>query len=588
MCGIAGVMLRDGGRVRSAVLDALEAAMDHRGPDGSGRHVAGAVGLVSTRLAIIDLKTGDQPLSDAEGVVLVANGEIYNDLELRARLHNVPFRTGSDCESPLHLYRARGLDFVRELRGMYAIAIHDPSESRLVLARDPFGIKPLYYVEAPTHFAFASEPQALIAAGLAACEIRPRARAELLQLRFTTGSETIFSGINRVLPGETLVIADAKIVERRRLEMIPQGGPRDLDHSEALARLGDLLSDSVGHHLRSDVPYGLFLSGGIDSSVLAALMMRHSAGPVIAMTACFPGSRANDERAAAERVAQAIGADHHVLEMTERDFWTTAPRLAAALDDPTTDPAALPTFALSELAKGYLKVVLSGEGADEIFGGYARYRRARWLWGLLARKRNLRGIFDGVTKTNGAFDGWRCGLDDVEADEFAAERTRVQFLQAVDCAEWLPNDLLVKLDRCLMANGLEGRTPFLDPVVADFAFRLPDKMKVTAKFGKWLLREWLSSNLPAAEPFARKKGFNPPVGEWIAAKKEIIEPLVSSQPGIAEFVSKDNVARVFAAPERNSQAAWSLLFYALWHSHHIVEVPGEGTIEDVLAAAQAA
>jgi asparagine synthase (glutamine-hydrolysing) len=581
-------MLRNGGRVRSAVLDALEAAMDHRGPDGSGRHVAGAVGLVSTRLAIIDLKTGDQPLSDAEGVVLVANGEIYNDLELRARLHNVPFRTGSDCESPLHLYRARGLDFVKELRGMYAIAIHDPSESRLVLARDPFGIKPLYYVETPTHFAFASEPQALIAAGLAACEIRPRARAELLQLRFTTGSETIFSGINRVLPGETLVIVDAKIVERRRLEMIPQGGPRDVDHSEALARLGDLLSDSVGHHLRSDVPYGLFLSGGIDSSVLAALMMRHSAGPVIAMTACFPGSRANDERAAAERVAHAIGADHHVLEMTERDFWTTAPRLAAALDDPTTDPAALPTFALSELAKGYLKVVLSGEGADEIFGGYARYRRARWLWGLLARRRNLSGIFDGVTKTNGAFDGWRCGLDDVEADEFAAERTRVQFLQAVDCAEWLPNDLLVKLDRCLMANGLEGRTPFLDPIVADFAFRLPDKMKVTTKFGKWLLREWLSSNLPAAEPFARKKGFNPPVGEWIAAKKEIIEPLVSSQPGIAEFVSKDNVARVFAAPERNSQAAWSLLFYALWHSHHIVEVPSEGTIEDVLAAAQAA
>src|SRR5271169_20732 len=209
MCGIAGVMLRNGGRVRSAVLDALEAAMDHRGPDGSGRHVAGAIGLVSTRLAIIDLKTGDQPLSDAEGVVLVANGEIYNDLELRVRLHNVPFRTGSDCESPFHLYRARGLDFVKELRGMYAIAIHDPSESRLVLARDPFGIKLFYYVETPTHFAFASEPQALIAAGLAACEIRPRARAELLQLRFTTGSETIFSGINRVLPGETLVIVDA-------------------------------------------------------------------------------------------------------------------------------------------------------------------------------------------------------------------------------------------------------------------------------------------------------------------------------------------------------------------------------------------
>ncbi|HYB11291.1 MAG TPA: asparagine synthase (glutamine-hydrolyzing) [Alphaproteobacteria bacterium] len=588
MCGIAGVMLRNGGRVKSAVLDALEAAIDHRGPDGSGRHVADAIGLVSTRLAIIDLKTGDQPLSDSDGVVLVANGEIYNDLELRARLHNVPYRTGSDCESPLHLYRARGLDFAKELRGMYAIAIYDPSDSKLVLARDPFGIKPLYYVEAATYFAFASEPQALIAAGLATCEVRRRARAELFQLRFTTGCETIFSSIKRVLPGETLVVVDGKIVERQRLDMIPQGAPREVERSKALASLGELLSDSVIHHLRSDVPYGLFLSGGIDSSVLAALMKRHSAGPVVAMTACFPGTRANDERAAAERVARAIGADHHVLEMTERDFWITAPRLAAALDDPTTDPAALPTFALSELARGYLKVVISGEGADEIFGGYARYRRARWLWGLLARKRNLSGIFDGVTKTNGAFEGWRSGLDVVEADEFAADRTRVQCLQAVDCAEWLPNDLLVKLDRCLMANGLEGRTPFLDPIVADFAFRLPDRMKVTAKFGKWLLREWLSSNLPAAEPFARKKGFNPPVGEWIAAKKDIIEPLVSSQPGIAEFVAKGTVARVFAAPEKHAQAAWSLLFYALWHSHHIVEVPSEGTIEDVLVAAQAA
>ena len=585
MCGIAGVMMRNGGPVKAAVLDILEAAMDHRGPDGSGRHVDGAVGLVSTRLAIIDLKTGDQPLREGQGAVLVANGEIYNDPELRVQLRDVPFRTRSDCESPLHLYRLRGLDFARDLRGMYAIAIHDPSARQLVLARDPFGIKPLYYVETPAYFTFASEPQALIAAGLSRREVRPKARAELLQIKFTTGVETIFSGINRVLPGETLVIADGRIVERRRVSAIPNGEPRTLGHADALRQLDDLLSDSVAHHLRSDVPYGLFLSGGIDSSTLAALMSRYSSGPILAMTACFPGTRAADERAAAERVAHAIGADHHVLEMSERDFWTDAPRLAAALDDPTTDAAALPTFALGEAAKGQLKVVLSGEGADEIFGGYGRYRRSRWLWGLLARRHNVSGNFDGILNTNGAFEGWREGLECAETKECSAERTFLQGLQAVDCAEWLPNDLLVKLDRCLMANSVEGRTPFLDPIVADFAFLLPDEMKVTATLGKHLLREWLSTNLPAAEPYAKKKGFNPPVGEWIAAKKDVIAPLVSAQPGIAEIASKDDVGRVFSAAEKNSQTAWSLLFYALWHSHHIIEVPNEGTIEEVLAAA---
>ncbi len=578
-----------GGRPADPVIiAATQAALAHRGPDGSGRYVTGSVGLFNTRLAIIDLATGDQPLQDAAGVTLVANGEIYNDLELRAALTGVPFRTGSDCEAPLHLYSRKGLDFADDLRGMYAIALHDPASSRLVLTRDPFGIKPLYYVETADCFAFASEPQALIAAGLVKPTVGARARAELFQLKFTTGRETIFAGVQRVLPGETLVVKDGKIVKRRRRRALPEGAPQKIDHAWALRTLDGVLRDTLVHHLRSDVPYGLFLSSGIDSTALVHLMKRYSPNPIVAFAVTFPGSRAADELAHARRVASAVGAEHHVLELTGREFWALAPRVAEALDDPTTDPATVPTYALAAMAKNQVKVVLTGEGGDEMFCGYSRYRRARWLGGMFTRKARTRGEFDRVAHLNGAFDGWRDGLALAERNEDRADRTTIQKLQAADCAEWLPNDLLIKLDRCLMANGLEGRTPFLDPVVADFAFRLPDEMKATTAMSKRLLRDWLASNVSSAEPYASKLGFNPPVGEWIARRKVAIEELVSSAPGIREVFSRDVVRRGFADPERNHVAAWSLLFYALWHSHHVLGISAAGNAEEVLDAARQA
>src|SRR5215469_5450223 len=295
MCGIGGMQTSGDRAADPAIITAMRAALAHRGPDGSGQYLAGSVGLFNTRLAIIDLATGDQPLRDAAGVTLVANGEIYNDPELRAGLMDAPFQTGSDCESPLHLYSRKGLGFVNDLRGMYAIAIHDPASARLVLTRDPFGIKPLYYVETPGCFAFASEPQALIAAGLVKPTIRSRARAELLQLKFTTGRETIFAGIQRALPGETLVLEDGRIVERRLRRALPEGAPRAIDRADALRTLDEILRDTVTHHLRSDAPYGLFLSSGIDSTALAHLMARCSPNPIVAFTVTFPGSRAADE-----------------------------------------------------------------------------------------------------------------------------------------------------------------------------------------------------------------------------------------------------------------------------------------------------
>jgi asparagine synthase (glutamine-hydrolysing) len=586
VCGIAGIVMRRGRSLDPTVLDRFARALAHRGPDNVGRFENGRTGLVSTRLAIIDLQTGNQPFEAPDGSVLVANGEIYNDPEIRRRNPEAPYRTGSDCESPLHLYCARGLAFAEELRGMYAIAIADQRNDTLILSRDPFGIKPLYYAATPDAFAFASEPQALVAAGLASSRTTSRGRSELLQLKFTTGQATIFSDIRRVLPGETLVVEDGAVRERRVRRAIGGAAPEKAGEADLARRLDAILEDSVRAHMRSDVPYGLFLSGGIDSSVLLSQMARIATRPIAALTARFPDSGAADESAAAARVAHAVGAEHHLVELRKEDFWSLSPRVAAALDDPTADAAALPTFMLAGLAARLgLKVALSGEGADEVFGGYSRYRRATWLWGLLAGKSRTHGVFDGMGGASRAFEGWRDGLAKIEQTAAGAALSPIQSLQAADCAEWLPNDLMVKLDRCLMAHGVEGRTPFLDPVVGPFAFNLPDRMKVRGRFGKWLLREWLSKNLPEAGAFDRKTGFNPPIGEWIGSYRGALEKLVLNQPGIAEMAINDVVRRAFANPAETPQAAWSLVFYALWHSRHVLGVPADGAIDDVLAEA---
>ncbi len=254
MCGIVGLMTRDGRSPNDITVTELTAAVRHRGPDGEGRYGARNFAMAQTRLAIIDLETGDQPLYEPGGAVLVANGEIYNYIELRADFSGTTFATASDCEAPLHLYRRHGLDFVDHLRGMYAIALYDPVEGQLVLARDPFGIKPLYYSETEAGFCFASEPQALLKAGLVERAINPTARAELLQLQYTTGADTIFKNIQRVLPGETLVIRDGRIVARRRKPALPQNGPADWDANTALELLDEALRDSVEIHQRADVP----------------------------------------------------------------------------------------------------------------------------------------------------------------------------------------------------------------------------------------------------------------------------------------------------------------------------------------------
>jgi len=590
MCGVAGIMTVNGAAPPTAPLQAMGAALKHRGPDGNGHYKVGDVGMVQTRLAIIDLATGDQPLHERGGAALIANAEIYNYVELRAALSGagVGFSTGSDCETPLHLYRRHGLAFTDQLRGMYAIALHDPVEGRLVLARDPFGIKPLYYVETSDGFVFASEPEALIASGLVQALLVRQVRNELLQLQFTTGRETIFAGIQRVLPGETVVVMKGRVVERRRREALPAGAPLPRDDDAALTAFDRVFADSVLVHQRADVPYGMFLSGGLDSSAVLAMMARLNERPVKAFTVGFSGSQVADERDQARAVANALGAEHVEVEFREGDFWRLLPEVAHAMDDPAADYAVLPTYKLASTARAAgLKVILSGEGGDELFGGYGRYRSVMRPWWLGGRLLRARGALEKLGVLRGDLAGWRDGIAAAELRSASPQRTRLQVAQATDCADWLPNDLLGKLDRCLMAHGIEGRTPFLDPVVADFAFRLPDSLKVRRGLGKWLLRRWLAEHVPVAEPMARKRGFTVPVGEWIARRGAQLGPMVARQPGVREICLPDAVEELFRAPtaRHTGFAAWTLLFYALWHRHHIERVASEPDVFATLAAA---
>ncbi len=261
----------------------------------------------------------------------------------------------------LKLYRRDGVGLMQDLRGMYAIALFDPARGRLLLARDPFGIKQLYLAETDAYLAFASEAKALIEAGLAGRGLRPAPRADHPHLKFNTRRQTIFADIQRLLPGELVEFADGRVVERRRRAALPEGGPIRGDDEALIATLDGVLTDTVAHHLRSDVPYGLFLSGRNRlSSVLVTLMARLSDQPVYALTAGFAGSGGADETALAGRVARSVGADHHVIEVGEDDFWCFSAQVAACLDDPTTDAAALPTWMLARAAKGGMTVVLSG------------------------------------------------------------------------------------------------------------------------------------------------------------------------------------------------------------------------------------
>ncbi|MBL8641662.1 MAG: asparagine synthase (glutamine-hydrolyzing) [Alphaproteobacteria bacterium] len=561
MCGIGGVFIKKGGPPHHGALNKMCMALHSRGPDGDGVYTDQSIGLVHTRLSIIDSEGGHQPMISPKGAVLVFNGEIYNYVEIRNTLKDLyPFQTKSDTETILALYDVYGLDFVNHLRGMYAIGLYDPTKNRLVIARDPFGIKPLYITDIPSHVAFASEPKALIQSGYASDTIDISALRSVVVQNYIPGVRSPYPAIQRLQPGEILVYEHGIKVSSSVRPSISHAPPRIEDEETALLHLEKTLIDCVDVHCRSDVGYGIFLSGGVDSSTITQVLsmigkQRSPDRAIQSYTAYFDIAGSSDERSYAKAVADSTHAHLHEVPFGKQDFISLLPQIAAYMDDPVADYAILPTWKLAAVAAKEQKVVLCGEGGDELFAGYGRYRHRWWKeW----RKRKK-------------------AFSDIKSPHWS----RLQREQANDIGEYLPNDLLIKLDTCLMAHGLEGRTPFLDQSMSEFAFTLPDNLKLDGKTGKYLLKKWLDSKLPESKPFRKKQGFTVPVGHWMCEDARNLSDVMIHHPLITELLSRsdlDLIPKLMPTIEGAKQC-WPLLYLALWytgkqkngHTPHIIE-----------------
>jgi asparagine synthase (glutamine-hydrolysing) len=617
MCGICGIAT-DSGAVDPARLAAMSATLVHRGPDSDGTFLADGVGLAARRLAIIDLVTGDQPITNEHGrITVVQNGEIYNYRELRHELQRAGhrFQTSGDTEVLVHLYAQHGERFAERLRGMYAIAVWDAERGRLVLARDPYGIKPLYYSESGGELTFASELRAFPRG-----EIDLDALEAFLAFNSVPGPLTIFRGVRKLQPGHALVWENglSELVRFTRPGPVPADELRDDEEAELVEELRARMRDSVRAHLVSDVPVGVLLSGGIDSSMLAALAAEESSEPLRTFSIGFE-ERSFDELADARMVAQRYGTEHRELVLRP-DAALLLPALADAFDEPFADSSALPTYLVSQLAAEDVKVALSGEGGDELFGGYYTYaadllaQRTGWAAPILRPvverlpSSSARASFDYRAKrfVRAAHlpplerhHGWKEIFSPAAREELTGRRNgfdpvdllRSRFgetegaellarLQDVDLGTYLVDDLLVKTDRASMAHSLEARVPFLDPVVTNFALSLPTRHKVRGLRKKVLLRKAAAPLVPPELLRRRKRGFSIPAAAWLRGEleqfaRDTLSPDTLRRQG---FFRPDTVTRLIddhvAGREDLSRQLWGLLSFTLWHERHVEQTPG--------------
>lgn len=543
MCGIVGLIDTVKGSVSPRLLDTMRDVMIERGPDGEGQYLDGAVGMAMRRLSIIDIESGAQPFFSRAGeIVAFQNGEIYNYRGLRERLKTQGHRfiSESDTEVLAHGFTEWGAEGLLErLDGMYAFAILDRAGRELHLARDRFGEKPLFYTHSDGRFAYSSSLLALAALDWVSDEIDGASMDRYLALHYVPGEATIFKAIKRVLAGERLVIPVMDPTPRRhRYYTLRLGEERKTSDRD----LASMIEEAVSSRLVADVPVGVFLSGGLDSSVIAAIAAKKQ--PRIATFSMGFDSARHDESPYAKTVAKAIGSEHHHFHFDEESFRALLPLVASALDEPVGDQAQLPLYWLCQEARRHVKVALSGEGADEIFAGYDYYRRhaaARtWLNKLEARVGLSRGAGNGFTRlirnaepvTPSGFplltdvEGRQrlTGASDAEISEWeegllgwldrAADG--LQRAAAADIATWLPDDLLVKADRMSMAHSLEGRAPYLMPRVVETGLALPQQEKLNRAASKVALRRIASRWLPAEILERPKQGFVLPMGKWLA------------------------------------------------------------------------
>jgi asparagine synthase (glutamine-hydrolysing) len=606
MCGIAGYAGWSRASERShADLDTMCAAIRHRGPDEEGHHVGPGVALGMRRLSVIDVAGGSQPISNEDGTVhVVFNGEIYNHHALRTRLapqHTLRSRT--DTEVLVHMYEELGSAMVDQLRGMFAFAIWDDRAHRLTIARDRLGIKPLYYWKTEDGVAFASELRSFLALEEFPGEIDPTAVREYLALGYVPDPACIFKGVHKLPPGHLLTWDRASGLRVRQYWSAVRPESPVSDEREAVEELRRLLADAVGSHLESDVRLGAFLSGGIDSSTVVAEMARLSGTTVETFSIGFEDPAFNEAPHAAS-VARALGTKHTEL-IVRPDADALIEQLVRTYDEPFGDSSALPTMLVSHLARQHVTVALSGDGGDELFGGYTRYgelEQARELRPAAVRRiaraigvrlphsafgrnrlldlsRGRRGRYAATVAQALAVEeggvltevGESLSLNSLLDRWFAPASGRDFLTQMtlVDLASYLPGDILTKVDRASMSVSLEARVPLLDHPLVEFAVSLPGHLKRRDGTGKWILREAIKALVPDSVFAQPKRGFGVPLGRWFRDPlRHRLEALVRPDRPIHEYVDSRSVERLVkehgAKRRDHSSILWRLLVLDLW------------------------
>jgi asparagine synthase (glutamine-hydrolysing) len=621
MCGIAGEIVVEGsGRAAADRVRAMCEVIVHRGPDSYGELIDGETGIGMRRLAIVDVQGGRQPLSNEDGSVqVVCNGEIYNapalarDLTGRGHL----LRTRSDVEVIAHLYEEVGLDVAERLEGMFAFALWDRRARRLLLGRDRVGIKPLYVTRVGARIVFGSEARCLLAGGLEPA-IDRQALHDYLTLGYVPQPASMFAGAWQVPPGEVVALAHGQAPERRRYWDLGGlvGTAPARSEREWVAAFAETFRGAVQSHLMSDVPLGVFLSGGLDSGTIVATMHDLGVAPIRTFTVGFEQKSFN-EGDVARSVAERYGTEHHEL-IVQPDAAELLPKLVEHFGEPFADTSAIPVFLLSELARRHVTVVLSGEGGDEVLAGYETYRARRlsaayarlprWLGaGLIPAAvaalpvSHERVSFDYKARrfVTGAYlppavghlwwktilsedakqalygDGAGTGLEPTvrlfEREWAAADGTDVDRLQYVDAKIYLPGDILTKVDRMTMAHSLESRVPFLDRAVLELGRQMPTRMRLRGLETKHVLRQMMRDRLPSAVLYGKKRGFNVPMPTWIAGSLRdfAYDTLASSELVRSGLVDATAAHRLLdehqARAADHSRPIWTLLMLAVWY-----------------------
>lgn len=624
MCGINGIAFSNQARrVDEPRLRRMRDVIHHRGPDDGGIFVEKNVGLGHRRLAIVDVSHGAQPMfNEDDSLAIVYNGEVYNHADYRAELEarGHVYKTYCDTETILHLYEEHGAKCVEKLRGMFAFAIWDRRKKELFIARDRLGVKPLYYVhDAEGNLFFASEIKSLLEAKAVRAEINFAVLPDQLANHGTSGEETLFRNVKRLLPGHTLTWKDGRVKIEKFWDVSFEPKHEGKSDAELVDEWRELFRKSVELRLMADVPLGMFLSGGIDSSAICAMMARMVDEPIKTFSVGFSEREAN-ELEYARLVAGVFKTDHHEITITPAQFFEALPRLVWHEDEPLGFIASVPLYFVSRLAQKHVKVVLTGEGSDEILGGYGRYRKTLALLKYGEKYESLTPDFvRSLVKNNvdnfplggklkRTFLARRADIENLYFDNFAIFSKAMQqnlltratkekiahenpyadlqnYLAETDARDLLDkllyadtktylHELLMKQDQMSMAASIESRVPFLDHKLVEFTAKLPARMKLRGRETKWILREAMRDRLPAEILNRPKMGFPVPVGRWFRGEfRHIVDEYVLSEQALERGIFNADFVREIAARhnagENHDERLWFLVNFEMWQRQFI-------------------